>query len=172
MNDSAAAHYLEDIRHRFRSLKEQADRALAQVHDDELYRLLDPEANSLAILIKHVAGNMQARWRDPFGSDGEKLRDRDREFAADGDDTRAALTQQWETGWLALFETLDALTCDDLLRTVQVRGQSYSVIQALNRQLAHYAGHVGQILFLAKHHRGSDWQSLSIQRRRPRTEEH
>jgi hypothetical protein len=171
MNDPLATHYLEDMRHRFRSLKEQADRALAQVHDDELHLILDPEANSLALLIKHIAGNMQARWRAPFDSDGERERNRDREFEADRDDTRAALTRRWETGWQALFGTLRALTPDDLLRTIQVRGRSYSVVQALNRQLAHYAAHVGQIVFLAKHHRGSDWQSLSIPRRPLQTEE-
>jgi hypothetical protein len=171
MSDSLAAHYLEDVRHRFRRLKELADRALAQAHDDEFYLILDPEANSLATLIKHLAGNMRARWRAPFESDGEKERDRDSEFVAGGDEPRCVLTQQWEAGWQSLFGTLDLLSPDDLLRTIQVRGQSYSVIQALNRHLAHYASHVGQIVFLAKHYRGNDWRSLSIPRRPWQTEE-
>jgi hypothetical protein len=167
LNDPLATHYLKDVRHRFHSLKEQADRALAQVHDKELDLLLDPEANSLAMLVKHLAGNMLARWRAPFDSDGERERYRDREFEADSDETRATLTRQWESGW----RTLEALTSDDLLQTIQVRGRPYTIVQALNRHLAHYAAHVGQIVLLAKHHRGSDWQSLSIPRRPKQTEE-
>jgi hypothetical protein len=166
MSDPLAEQYLQDIRHQFRGLKDQADRALAQVRDEELDRTLDPEANSVALLLKHLAGNMRARWRAPFVSDGEEERDRDREFEAEMQDTRAALVERWEEGWRYLFETLDSLEGSDLLRTVPIRGQAYPLVQALNRQLAHYAMHIGQIVFLAKHYRSAGWQTLSIPRRR------
>ena len=168
MSDLVAQHYLQDVRHRFRGLKDLADRALAQVRDDELDLTLDREANSVALLVKHLSGNMRARWRAPFVSDGEDERERDREFEAEGQDTRAVLVERWEEGWRYLFETIDALQADDLLRTLDIRGQSYPVLEALNRQLVHYAEHVGQIVLLAKHHRSGDWQSLSIPLSRPR----
>ncbi len=164
MSDHFAEQYLQDIRHRFRGLKDTADRALAQVRDEEFSLTLDPEANSVALLIKHLAGNMRARWRAPFRSDGEAERERDREFEIEGQDTRAALMQRWEDGWHCLFEILDALDAEDLLRTIEIRGRSYPAMVALNRQLVHYAGHVGQIVLLAKHYRSDDWQSLSIPR--------
>jgi hypothetical protein len=164
MSDLFAEPYLQDIRHRFRGLKDLADRALAQVEDEELDLTLDPEANSIALLIKHLAGNMRARWRAPFASDGETERERDREFEAEAQDTRAALMEQWEDGWRCLYDTLDALDAEALLRVLEIRGRTYSVMEALQRQLVHYAEHVGQIVLLAKHHRSGDWQSLSIPR--------
>jgi hypothetical protein len=157
MSDLFAEQYLHDLR-------DQADRALAQVRDEELGLVLDPEANSIALLIKHIAGNMRARWRAPFASDGEAERERDREFEPEAQDTRAALMEQWEDGWRCLYDTLDALDAADLLRLLEVRGRTYSVMETLHRQLVHYAGHVGQIVLLAKHHRSGDWQSLSIPR--------
>ena len=166
MSDPFAEQYLQDVRRRFRALKDLADRALAQVQDGEFDLQLDPEANSVALLVKHLAGNMRARWRAPLSSDGEKERERDREFEAEAQDTRAALVEQWEGGWRLLFETLDALDAGDLLRTIEIRGRSYPMMEALSRQLVHYAGHVGQIVLLAKHYRFSDWQSLSIPRGR------
>ncbi len=153
MSGPLAAHYLEDVRHRFHGLKDLADGALAQVHDDEFHVALNPEANSLALLVKHLAGNLHARWRAPFQADGESERDRDGEFEAGVDDTRAALIRHWEAGWNGLFTTLEALSPDDLMRTIQIRGRPYSVMQALDRQLAHYAMHVGQIVFLSKYYR-------------------
>jgi hypothetical protein len=169
MNDRVAEQYLSDVRHRFHELKGLADRALAQVRDDELSLMLDPEANSVALLVKHLSGNMRARWRAPFVSDGEDQRERDREFEAEKQDTRVALVERWEEGWRYLFQTLDALTVEDLLRTLEVRDRSYPVLEALNRQLVHYAGHVGQIVLLAKHYRSGGWQLLSIPRRRPQS---
>jgi len=168
MSDSIAIAYLQDVRQRFRELKDLADRALAQVPDKELAFTLDPEANSIALLLKHLAGNMRARWRAPFVSDGEEERQRDLEFETEAQDTRAELVERWEEGWRCLFETLDSLSSEDLLRTVCVRGREYSMVETINRQLVHYAGHVGQIVFLAKHYRSADWQSLSIPRRRSR----
>jgi hypothetical protein len=168
MSDRTAEQYLQDVRRRFRELKDLADRALAQVRDDELDWVLDPEANSIALLMKHLSGNMCARWRAPFVSDGEDERERDREFEAERQNTRAALVERWEEGWRYLFETLDALHAEDLLRTLEIRGRSYPVLDALNRQLVHYAGHVGQIVLLAKHYRSGGWQSLSIPRSRPK----
>ena len=164
MSDPFAERYLHDMRRRVRALKDLADRALAQVQDEEFDLQLDPEANSVALLVKHLAGNMRARWRTPLSSDGEAGRERDREFETEAQDTRPALMQRWEEGWHFLFETLDALHAEDLLRTLEIRGRSYPVMGALNRQLVHYAGHVGQIVLLAKHHRSGDWQSLSIPR--------
>jgi hypothetical protein len=164
VSDLFAEQYLQDVRRRFRALQDLADRALAQVQDEEFDLQLDPEANSVALLVKHLAGNMRARWRAPFCSDGEVERGRDREFEVKAQDSRVALMERWEEGWRCLFETLDALHAEDLLRTLQIRGQSYSMTEALNRQLVHYAAHVGQIVLLAKHHRSGDWQSLSIPR--------
>jgi len=164
VSDPFADQYLQDVRRRFRALKDLADRALAQVQDEEFDLRLDPEANSVALLVKHLAGNMRARWRAPFTSDGEAERERDREFEDEAQDTRTALMEQWEDGWRCLFEILDALNAGDLLRTIEIRGRSYPVMEALSRQLVHYAGHVGQIVLLAKHYRFSDWQSLSIPR--------
>ena len=171
MRESFATLYLGDVRHRFQGLKELADRALSQVRDDEFDLALDSGSNSIAHLVKHLAGNLHARWRAPFQADGESERDRDGEFKARVGDSRTALVQRWEAGWNGLFTTLQALTPDDLLRTIQVRGRPYSVMQALDRQLTHYAVHVGQIVFLSKHYRSEDWQSLSIPRRRPTKEE-
>jgi hypothetical protein len=167
MNDTFAQIYLHDIRQRFERLKSMADRAIAQVDDQDLYVALDPTANRIALLIKHLAGNMRARWRDPFVSDGEQGRRRDSEFELEEGDTRTAILARWEEGWSCLFETLASLTVEDLERTIRIRSRSYSTMQVLNRQLAHYAGHVGQIVLLAKHFcsRGSrDWSSLSIPR--------
>jgi hypothetical protein len=164
LSDPYAEYYLQDVRRRFRALKDLADRALAQVQDEEFDLQLDPEANSVALLVKHMAGNMRARWRAPFSTDDEEARKRDREFEAEAQDTRADLMKRWEEGWRCLFETLDVLQAEDLLRTLEIRGRSYRVMEALNRQLVHYAGHVGQIVLLAKHYRSGDWQSLSIPR--------
>ena len=116
MSNLFAEQYLQDIRGRFRGLKDLADRALAQVRDEELDLTLDSEANSITLLIKHLSGNMRARWRAPFISDGEHERERDREFETEVQDTRATLTERWEEGWRCLFEILDALDAKDLLR--------------------------------------------------------
>jgi len=164
---SVASAYLDDARAQFRKLKKLADDAVAQVKDEELGVSLDAESNSLAVIMKHMAGNLRSRFTDFLTTDGEKPdRNRDGEFEIAAQLARAAIMADWENGWTRLFETLDALAPDDLLRDVYIRGERHSVIQALDRQLTHHAYHVGQIVFLAKHLRSADWKTLSIPRRR------
>ena len=163
----AADAYLDDVRLQFRKLKKLAEDALAQVKDEELNVTLDAESNSLAVIMKHMAGNLRSRFTDFLTTDGEKPdRNRDGEFEIDGKPGRATTFTDWESGWTRLFETLNALTPADLLRDVHVRGERLSVIQALDRQMTHHAYHVGQIVFLAKHLRSADWKNLSMPRRR------
>lgn len=157
--------YLQDARQQFRALKKLADRALAQVSDAAWFVTLDAEANSLAVIVKHVAGNLHSRWTDIFTTDGEKPdRHRDTEFTLTEADTKEALQVYWETGWGILFATLEALQAADLGRTILIRNEPHAVLEAINRQLLHYSLHVGQIVFLAKHLAAEPWQSLSIPR--------
>ena len=156
--------YLEDSLEIFRYYKKLAERAMAQVSDEQLFATLDAEANSIAIVVKHMAGNMRSRWTDFLSSDGEKpTRDRDSEFV-DPAPTRAALMADWEDGWACVFSALEPLTDDDLDRTVTIRGEAHSVMQAINRQVAHYPHHIGQIVLLAKHFAG---ESLAVTERAP-----
>jgi Protein of unknown function (DUF1572) len=165
MHDDIAAHYLEEARRQFRGHKRLAEGAIAQVKDDELFIALDSEANSIAIIIKHLAGNMRSRFTDLLTTDGEKPdRHRDQEFEMDSGTTRADLMRWWEEGWSRIFATVDALKPEDVMRTVAVRGEPHTVLQAINRQVAHYAYHTGQIVFQAKHFRSSDWKTLSVPR--------
>jgi len=158
--------YLEDSLAVFRYYKNLAEKAMDQVADEHLFAVLDGEANSIAIIVKHMTGNMRSRWTEFLTTDGEKPdRNRDSEFV-DPPATRAALMADWENGWTRVFETLDSLTDEDLARTVTIRGEAHSVMQAINRQLAHYPHHVGQIVLLAKHFAGDHWQSLSVPRNR------
>jgi len=158
-------HYLENAAVELRKLKTLADRAIAQVRDEDLFATLDPESNSLAVLMRHVGGNLRSRFRDFLTADGEKPdRDRDSEFTVPPGTTRQDLLAVWETGWTTLFESVDALLPADLEKTVTIRGEPHSLVQALERALAHLAYHVGQIVFLAKHLRGADWQNLSVPR--------
>ena len=137
---------------------------MAQVADDQFCVVLDGEMNSIALVIKHMAGNMRSRWSDFLTSDGEKPdRNRDSEFV-DPPVGRPALMDLWEQGWTCLFQALEPLTDADLTRTITIRGEAHSVMQAINRQVAHYSYHCGQIVFLAKHFRGADWKSLSVPR--------
>ncbi len=138
---------------------------MAQVSDDGFFATLDPDANSIAVLVKHIAGNLRSRWTDFLTSDGEKPdRRRDSEFEIEPSDSRAALLERWEAGWRALFAAIEPLEPDDLLRTVTIRGEPHSVLQAISRQLTHYGEHVGQIVLLAKHEAGKGWRTLSIER--------
>lgn len=156
--------YAEDARAIFRQYKKLADGAITQVADSDLTRTLDPEMNSIAIVMKHMAGNMLSRWTDFLTTDGEKpTRHRDSEFEAPPA-TRAELLEMWERGWAALFAALDPLTDADLARTVTIRGEAHSVMQAINRQVAHLSYHVGQIVMLAKHFQSANWKSLSVPR--------
>ena len=157
--------FLQDAVLQLRKLKAQADKAVAQTSDDSFFATLDPEANSIALIMKHMAGNMRSRWTDFLTTDGEKPdRDRDREFETASTDTRAAVTAQWEDGWDRLLAAITPLSPADLPKTVRVRGEAHSVLEAINRQMTHYAAHVGQIVLLAKHYAGSNWQTLSIPR--------
>ena len=158
--------YLEDSLSLFRYYKKLSERAFEQITDEQLFATLDEEANSIAIIVKHMAGNMRSRWSDFLTSDGEKPnRDRDHEFV-DPPATREGLIELWENGWRFVFVALEPLTDADLDRRVTIRGESHSVMQCINRQLAHYAYHVGQIVLLAKHAASDRWQSLSIPRER------
>jgi uncharacterized damage-inducible protein DinB len=156
--------YVEDSLAIFRYYKKLTERAIAQLNDDQLFAALDPESNSIAIIVKHMAGNMRSRWTDFLTSDGEKPgRDRDAEFA-DPPATRIALLEFWEESWQCVLGTLEALTDADLGRTITIRGEAHSVMQAINRQVAHYSYHCGQIVFLAKHLCSERWQVLSVPR--------
>jgi uncharacterized damage-inducible protein DinB len=156
--------YTEDSLSLFHFYKKLAEGAMEQVTDDQLFARLDEEMNSIAIIVKHMAGNMRSRWINFLTSDGEKPdRNRDTEFI-DPPDTRAVLIQVWNEGWQRVFEAVEPLSDSDLERKVTIRGESHSVMQAINRQIAHYAYHCGQIVFLAKHFKASDWKSLSVPR--------
>jgi hypothetical protein len=158
--------YLEDSLELFRYYKGLAERAMAQVPDEQLFEAIDAENNSIAIVVKHMAGNMRSRWTDFLATDGEKPdRNRDGEFEAPPA-TRAELMEMWERGWAYVFAALEPLSDADLGRTVTIRGEAHSVMQAINRQVAHYANHVGQIVMLSKHFAGARWQSLTIPKRK------
>ena len=156
--------YLEDALELFRQSKKLAERAMEQVTEEQLFTPLDPETNSIAVIVKHLSGNMRSRWTDFLTTDGEKPdRNRDGEFV-DPPPTRQALLEAWEDGWGRLFEALGLLSEADLGRTVTIRGEPHSVMQAINRQVAHYGLHVGQIVLLARHFAGPRWKSLSVPR--------
>jgi hypothetical protein len=156
--------HIEDSIEVFRYYKRLAERAMAQVADEQLFSVIDGEANSIAIIVKHMTGNMRSRWTDFLTTDGEKSsRNRDSEFV-DPAATRDALSEEWEFGWATMFAALGPLTDADLARTITIRGEAHSVMQAINRQLAHYPYHVGQIVLLAKHFASDHWQSLSVPR--------
>src|SRR3954451_19001399 len=158
--------YLEDALAVFRYYKTLAERAIEQVSDEQLFAALDNEANSIAIIIKHMTGNMRSRWTDFLTTDGEKPdRNRDNEFV-DPPATREALMAEWDNGWARVFDAVEPLTDGDMTRTITIRGEPHSVMQAISRQLAHYPHHVGQIVLLAKHFACDHWQSLSVPRNR------
>ncbi len=160
-----ATHYLEEARRQMRGHKRMGEAAMAQLRDDDFFLTLDPESNSVAILVKHLAGNMRSRFTDFLTSDGEKPdRFRDREFEVSGATTRADVLHWWEEGWGCVLGAIDALKPEDVMRTVTIRGEPHTVLQAINRQIAHYAQHIGQIVFLAKHLRSSEWKTLTIPR--------
>ncbi len=158
--------FLDDAIGSFASYKRLAERALEQVSDEEFFARIDDESNSLAVMVKHIAGNLRSRWTDFLTSDGEKSdRHRDTEFELIND-TRESLMNFWESGWKTLFDALAALTPDDLEKMVAIRGEPHTVVEAINRQLTHYSYHIGQIVFLSKHLKASDWKTLSVPRNR------
>jgi len=159
------ADYLADIRDQFAKLRSTAERAMAQVGDEDFRKVVDPENNSIAITVKHIGGNLRSRCTDFLTSDGEKpTRDRDGEFVLYPHDTRTQLMAEWAAAWDLLAATVSALTPDDLQRTVYIRAEPHTVGQALTRHLGHLAYHVGQIVLLARHWVGADWQTLTIAR--------
>jgi len=156
--------YLKDALEVFRYYKKLAERGMTQLPDEHYFTALDDESNSIAIIVKHMAGNMRSRWTDFLTTDGEKPgRHRDTEFE-DPPATRQAVLAMWEEGWACLFAALEPLAEADLARTVTIRGEAHSVMQAINRQLAHYPYHCGQIVFLAKHLNHGEWKSLTVPR--------
>ena len=160
---TVGGHYLQEAVRQLRKYKAMAEAAFAQVTDADFFRAPDPESNSVALVVKHLSGNMLSRWRDFRTSDGEKPdRRRDAEFEVEPADSRSSVLARWEEGWAALFDALAPLQERDLLETVRIRGEAHTVVEAIQRQLTHYAYHIGQIVFLAKHFAGARWRSLSI----------
>lgn len=160
-----ASHYLEEAQRQLRGHKRLAEGAMAQVNDEQMFIALDPEANSIATIVKHIVGNQRSRFTDFLTSDGEKPdRHRDQEFEMASTTTRPEVMRWWEEGWNRVFSSVGALKPEDVMKTVSIRGEPHTVLQAVNRQIAHYAYHIGQIVFLAKHLRSSDWTSLSVPR--------
>lgn len=165
MSDAIVQHYLEDAISQFRNMKKLAEKALLQVSDDEFFVLLDEESNSLALTVKHISGNLRSRWTDFLTSDGEKeWRKRDTEFIITDDNSRASMMQAWEDGWQVLFQALTPLQVADFDKKVLIRGEPHTIVQAINRQLTHYSYHIGQIVFLAKHLKSTEWKTLSVAR--------
>ena len=163
MTTDSATHYLDEARRQMCGHKRMGEGAMSQLRDDDFFLTLDPESNSVAILVKHLAGNMRSRFTDFLASDGEKPdRFRDREFEVTGETTRADVMHWWEEGWTCVLGAIDGLKPEDVMRTVTIRGEPHTVLQAINRQIAHYAAHIGQIVFLAKHLRSGEWQTLTI----------
>lgn len=164
-DDRLAVALLAEYRDRFHAQRTLAEKAAAQVDDGALFATLDPESNSIAVVMQHVGGNLRSRFTDFLTSDGEKPdRDRDGEFVTIAGETRDDVMVRWEAGWRALERTLATLRPEDLLRTVTIRGEPMLVVQALGRALAHVAQHAGQVVLLAKHHAREGWQTLSIPR--------
>jgi hypothetical protein len=165
MSENLAQHYLENAIAEFRSLKKLGDRAMEQLDDEQFFVTLDAESNSVAIIVKHLAGNMRSRWVDFLTSDGEKPdRHRDQEFVIDAHTKRADVIEWWERGWRYVFDAIEPLRPEDTMRSVMILQKPHTVLQAINRQLGHYASHVGQIVFLAKHLKSAEWKTLSVPR--------
>jgi hypothetical protein len=164
--NSFVENYRADALQSFRNYKKMAERAIEQVSDEEFFALIDPEANSIAVVIKHIAGNLHSRWTDFLTTDGEKpTRNRDSEFEL-LDDSRESLMQFWETGWQTLFDNIEPLTQENFAQTITIRGEPHSVVEAINRQLTHYSYHIGQIVLLAKHFKSTNWKTLSVPKNR------
>jgi hypothetical protein len=167
MSSELPGNVLTAARATFRTYKNLAERAILQVDDLGLVHALDEETNSIAVIMRHVGGNLRSRWTDFLTTDGEKPdRNRGAEFSVPLKTPRSTILEWWERGWQCLFGALDSLTPEDLGRTVTIRGEPLSVIDAIVRSLAHTAYHVGQIVLLAKHLRSREWESLSLPRRR------
>jgi hypothetical protein len=165
-----AQHYLDTTKKVFLQYKKQAEDAMAQLTDDQISWAPSPESNSIAAIVKHLWGNMLSRWSNFLTSDGEKdSRDRDAEFVPSDINTRAKLMEKWEEGWKCFTDTLNSLKVEDLDKIVKIRAEDHTVIQALQRQLAHYSSHIGQIVYLAKMQKDKDWKTLSIPKGQSKT---
>lgn len=165
MREQIIENYLKDAIESFRSYKKLAEKALVQVSDEEFFRAIDAEANSIALIVKHIAGNQKSRWTEFLTTDGEKNdRFRDAEFVAFDEDSREYLMEFWENGWQTLFAAIEPLRVEDFAKKITIRGEPHTICEAINRQLTHYAYHIGQIAFLAKHFRASEWKTLSVPR--------
>jgi Protein of unknown function (DUF1572) len=163
MSSDPASAYLGDIGKTFRNYKALGERAMAQTPDEALHTELDATSNSIAVIVKHVAGNLRSRFRDFLTTDGEKPdRNRDGEFQMPERATRAQMMQWWEDGWATALGAIESLTSDDLTRTIHIRGEAFLVVEALNRSVTHTAYHIGQIVYLARHLAGPSWKSLTI----------
>ncbi len=163
MNEEVLRGYLTDALKSFKAHKKLAEKAIEQVKDSELFVTLDEEANSIAVVMKHMAGNMLSRWTDFLTSDGEKPdRQRDMEFVILPETSKSEVMAYWQRGWQCVFEAIEPLTVNDLEKKVFIRGEEHTVVQAINRQMTHYAYHIGQIVFLAKHFRSTEWKTLSV----------
>lgn len=159
-------HYLAMVMDDFRKTKKQGDKTFAQLQEADFFRKMEEESNSIAHIIQHLSGNMRSRWTDFLTTDGEKTdRNRDSEFE-DISKTRDELMERWERGWAHVFSAVGSLTEDDLMKTVTIRNEPHSVVQAIQRQIRHYAGHVDQIVLLARMIKGKDWRTLSIPKKR------
>lgn len=164
-SEAIVQNYHEDSITVLKNYKKLADKAIAQLKDEEFFVTLDEEANSVAVVMKHMAGNMFSRWTDFLTTDGEKPdRNRDMEFVIEEKTTKDDVLDYWERGWACVFAAIEPLTPEDFEKTVMIRGEEHTIVMAINRQLTHYAYHVGQIVFLAKHFRSREWSSLSIPR--------
>jgi len=166
MHEGIVANYHRDALESFRNYKKLAERAIEQVTDEEFFATIDDEANSIAVVVKHIAGNLISRWGNFLTTDGEKpTRNRDAEFEIIAD-TRESLMDFWEQGWKILFDNIGPLTVDDFSKTITIRGQTHPIVEAINRQLTHYSYHIGQIVLLAKHFKSADWKTLSVPKNR------
>ena len=158
--------YHDDALTSFRNYKKLAERAIEQVSHEEFFAAIDAEANSIAVIVKHIAGNSRSRWTDFLTSDGEKPdRNRDTEFEL-LDETRESLMKFWEDGWQTLFDAIEPLSPDDFSKSITIRGQEHTIVEAITRQLTHYSYHIGQIVLLAKHFRSAEWKTLSVPKNR------
>jgi len=164
-SEAIVQNYFDDAIASFKSYKKLADKAIAQLKDEEFFVSLDEEANSVAVIMKHMAGNMFSRWTDFLTTDGEKPnRNRDMEFVIEANTTKDDVFNYWERGWACVFAAIEPLKLEDFEKTVMIRSEPHTVVQAINRQMTHYSYHIGQIVFLAKHFRSAEWNSLSIPR--------
>ena len=162
-NISIGAHYLQNSIKEFRKLKELGDKAFGQIKDEDFFYAPDEDTNSIAIIVRHMSGNMLSRWTDFLTTDGEKeWRNRDSEFEQVFYTDEEDVIEWWEKGWKVLFDTLQSLTENDLIKKVKIRSEDHTVIEAINRQLTHYGYHVGQIVYMAKYLAKSGWNSLSV----------